>query len=40
MSPLEKRKFKSIPRELLSKATGRVLELGAGTGIDFPLYEE
>jgi ubiquinone/menaquinone biosynthesis C-methylase UbiE len=39
MSPLEKRKFKRIRKELLSKATGSVLEIGAGTGINFPLYE-
>jgi ubiquinone/menaquinone biosynthesis C-methylase UbiE len=38
MSPLEKRKFKKIRKELLSKATGRVLEVGAGTGINFPFY--
>nr|WP_084374868.1 class I SAM-dependent methyltransferase [Neobacillus soli] len=39
MSPLEKRKFNRIRKELLSKATGNVLELGAGTGINFPFYE-
>ncbi|NHC41473.1 class I SAM-dependent methyltransferase [Bacillus sp. MM2020_1] len=40
MNPLEKKKFKRIRMELLSKATGNVLELGSGTGINFPLYEE
>lgn len=40
MSPLEKRKFQRIRAELLSKASGRVLELGSGTGINFPLYKE
>jgi ubiquinone/menaquinone biosynthesis C-methylase UbiE len=40
MNPLEKKKFKRIREELLSKATGNVLELGSGTGINFPLYEE
>jgi ubiquinone/menaquinone biosynthesis C-methylase UbiE len=40
MNPLEKKKFKRIRKELLSKATGNVLELGSGTGINFPLYEE
>ncbi len=40
MSPLEKRKFQRIRAELLTKASGRVLELGSGTGINFPLYKE
>jgi len=40
MKPLEKKKFKRIRKELLAKATGSVLELGSGTGINFPLYEE
>jgi ubiquinone/menaquinone biosynthesis C-methylase UbiE len=39
MSPLEKNKFKGIRKELLAKATGNVLEIGSGTGINFPLYE-
>ncbi|MGN7297019.1 class I SAM-dependent methyltransferase [Ferdinandcohnia sp. SAFN-114] len=39
MKPLEKRKFISIRRRLLKKATGQVLELGSGTGINFPLYQ-
>jgi ubiquinone/menaquinone biosynthesis C-methylase UbiE len=39
MSPLEQRKFKSIRRELLKGASGRVLELGSGTGVNFPLYD-
>jgi ubiquinone/menaquinone biosynthesis C-methylase UbiE len=39
MNPLEKKKFKGIRKELLSKATGNVLELGSGTGINFPFYE-
>jgi ubiquinone/menaquinone biosynthesis C-methylase UbiE len=38
MNPLEKKKFKRIRKELLSKATGNVLELGSGTGINFPFY--
>ncbi len=38
MRPLEKRKFKRIRIELLSNATGRVLELGSGTGVNFPFY--
>jgi ubiquinone/menaquinone biosynthesis C-methylase UbiE len=39
MSPLESRKFKEIRRELLRSASGKVLEIGSGTGINFPLYE-
>ncbi|MFL6560228.1 MAG: class I SAM-dependent methyltransferase, partial [Bacillus sp. (in: firmicutes)] len=40
MNPLEKKKFKRIRKELLSKATGNVLELGSGTGINFPFYQK
>ena len=39
MSPLEHRKFKRIRSELLKGASGKVLELGSGTGINFPLYD-
>lgn len=39
MSPLERGKFKGIRKELLKRANGRVLEIGSGTGINFPLYE-
>jgi len=39
MRPLEKRKFKRIREGLLSKADGYVLEIGSGTGINFPLYK-
>ncbi len=38
MGPFEKRKFKRIRIELLNVATGHVLELGSGTGVNFPLY--
>lgn len=38
MSPLERRKFKRVRKELLKSATGKVLELGSGTGINFPFY--
>ena len=40
MNPLEKKKFKRIRKELLSNASGNVLELGSGTGINFPYYEK
>ncbi|APC47861.1 class I SAM-dependent methyltransferase [Virgibacillus halodenitrificans] len=39
MKPLEKIKFNSIRRELLSHATGQVLEIGSGTGVNFPYYK-
>jgi ubiquinone/menaquinone biosynthesis C-methylase UbiE len=40
MNPLEKRKFASIRKNLLQHATGKVLEIGAGTGINFPFYHQ
>ncbi|WP_442600204.1 class I SAM-dependent methyltransferase [Neobacillus sp. D3-1R] len=40
MNPLEKNKFLEIRKKLLSKAKGKVLEIGAGTGINFPLYKQ
>jgi ubiquinone/menaquinone biosynthesis C-methylase UbiE len=39
MGPLEQRKFKKVRMDLLKSARGRVLELGSGTGINFPLYK-
>ncbi len=39
MSPFEKKKFKRIRKKLISKAAGRVLEIGSGTGINFPFYK-
>lgn len=38
MNPLEKGKFKTIRRDLLKHAEGSVLEIGSGTGINFPFY--
>ncbi len=40
MGPLERWKFQGIRKELLEKASGKVLELGSGTGINFPLYNQ
>ncbi len=40
MKPLEKRKFTTIRRHLLIKASGKILELGSGTGVNFPLYQD
>ena len=38
MVPLERKRFKTIRVNLLSKANGKVLEIGSGTGINFTLY--
>jgi len=38
MAPLERGRFRAIRTALLAHAAGRVLEIGAGTGINFPLY--
>ncbi|UUZ82011.1 class I SAM-dependent methyltransferase [Paenibacillus sp. P26] len=40
MAPLEDRAFAPIRRRLLRKAKGTVLEVGSGTGINFPYYGE
>lgn len=39
MKPLEQTTFKKIREELISKAEGRVLEIGSGTGVNFPYYK-
>ena len=39
MNPIEKRYITRWRKKLLSHAEGRVLEIGAGTGINFPLYK-
>lgn len=40
MWPLEKGKLQQVRKEVISKAKGRVLEVGAGTGINFAYYPE
>ena len=40
MRPLERGSFKKIRTDLLSRAEGKVIELGSGTGINFPLYQQ
>lgn len=40
MAPLEINKFKIIRKRLISKAEGRVLEVGSGTGVNFPFYDQ
>ena len=39
MKPLEAHSFKEIRMDLVEKAEGRVLEIGSGTGINFPYYK-
>lgn len=39
MRPLEKTKFKKIRKKLVNQASGRVLEIGSGTGVNFPHYQ-
>ncbi|SEM14206.1 Methyltransferase domain-containing protein [Mesobacillus persicus] len=38
MKPLEQGKFKRVRSDLLKESNGKVLELGSGTGINFPFY--
>ncbi|CEG29775.1 class I SAM-dependent methyltransferase [Bacillus sp. B-jedd] len=39
MKGLEEKKFSAIRQSLLEKASGHVLEIGSGTGINFPFYK-
>jgi len=39
MQPLEQRGIAEIRKNLIRKARGRVLEIGSGTGLNFPYYE-
>ena len=38
MAPLERGGFRDIRKQLLHQARGTVLEIGAGTGVNFPYY--
>lgn len=40
MEPLEKRFLSDLRKKMIHKAKGRVLEVGSGTGLNFPYYEE
>ncbi|WP_106497321.1 class I SAM-dependent methyltransferase [Lentibacillus sp. Marseille-P4043] len=40
MRPFERFHFKKIRKELIGKAEGRVLEIGSGTGLNFPFYHQ
>jgi len=40
MAPLERGGFRAIRKQLLHQARGTVLEIGAGTGVNFPYYTE
>lgn len=39
MSPLEKWGFQKVRKDLIHKAKGNVLEIGSGTGLNFPYYQ-
>ncbi|TMN23371.1 class I SAM-dependent methyltransferase [Lentibacillus cibarius] len=38
MKPLEHKRFRAIRSQLVQQATGKVLEIGSGTGANFPYY--
>jgi ubiquinone/menaquinone biosynthesis C-methylase UbiE len=40
MGPLERGEFKHIRKQLIQNAHGQVLEIGSGTGINFPYYRQ
>lgn len=40
MKPLEMTRFKRVRTELIRNAQGNVLEIGSGTGINFPYYQQ
>lgn len=40
MKPIEQRYITTWRKKLLTQARGKVLEVGAGTGINFPLYQQ
>jgi ubiquinone/menaquinone biosynthesis C-methylase UbiE len=40
MFPLEQGKFKNIRMDLLNRSKGKVIEIGSGSGINFPLYKK
>src|SRR5215831_17499270 len=38
MAPLERGRFQAIRKQLLRQARGKVVEIGSGTGVNFPYY--
>jgi ubiquinone/menaquinone biosynthesis C-methylase UbiE len=40
MAPVERGGFQAIRQQLLRHASGKVLEIGSGTGVNFPYYTE
>lgn len=40
MKPLEATRFKKVRSDLIRNVQGKVLEIGSGTGINFPYYEK
>lgn len=39
MQPLERRKLSEVRANLVNRGSGKLLELGSGSGINFPLYQ-
>lgn len=40
MEPVERRSFRAVRERLLPQVQGAVLEIGAGTGVNFPCYRD
>lgn len=40
MKPIERKAFYPIRKQLICRARGKVLEIGAGSGVNFPFYKE
>ncbi|GAB7388445.1 class I SAM-dependent methyltransferase [Bacillaceae bacterium] len=40
LEPWERKGFREIRKKLVGKARGKVLEIGSGTGLNFPYYEQ
>lgn len=40
MEPLERKKLREIRKSLIGKVEGKVLEIGSGTGANFPFYKK
>ena len=38
MAPLERKSFRKLRKKLIAEAEGNILEIGSGTGLNFPLY--
>ena len=40
MEPLERKSFRKLRKKLIAEAEGNILEIGSGTGLNFPLYRQ